>query len=1370
MVEILELHMKNWLSSTILFLGTFTAIAQPLSGTYTIDPGQAAGGTNYQTFTSICTQLNTFGVLGNVTVNVKQGTYPESASLATILGASDVARITFQSNPSNTGPVILSYTTSSTTEGTVTLNGTRFVQFKNIQFSANGATYKRNVFLTGGSNPGDIVFENCTFTAPVMTSGSTSSAHVYGLSPSLIGRGISFKSCTFQNNGYGVYITGGTTTSRLSRVHIENSSFTGHPGYSIYTTYVDTLQLVNNQITNATATGIQYAIYSTNTTTSPGAFAQIERNNIKTNTTSTMYGIYLTYISSSTFNPSRVVNNMISSGSTTATGTRYGIYPLACANINIFHNTVNIQDGSATLGRAMYINGTTSATSFVPGGYNIQNNILINTGPGLTVDIESTYASYISNLNYNLYNGTGNNMFESNGMQYGTLSAWQTATGFDANSFVGDPIFISATDLHVQGSLANNAGNNAVGVNIDIDGQTRPLAPATTVDIGADEFIGPSCASPFNLAYLDGDTTKAVFSWTAGGTETSWSFTYGAPGFTPTSTSSSMVAPTNPDTLINLVPNTFYELYIRAICAPGDTSIFIGPVSFNTFGLGQFMELENVCDSSGFIDISGLFSPNPLTADGEAGFALPWPFYFQGTPVTSVTIGNNGAIVFNDIAAQISPTNANTIATTAAQGLYPFWDDLDDANAQIYWGSVGAAPNRRFIVQWNAKHDAFSGGVPFVFQVIMEETTGKICYQYLNRITGSTTYDNGQSATIGLKGPSQNFPLSYLNSNYLQNNSCVKFYYTRCPKPTNLVFQYITAEEAGISWTAGMSNETNWTVVYGPAGFDPATSGIVQTYTTNMAVLQNLSQLTTYDVYVFADCSPTNQSFGLKGTLTTLPFCSNPTNFTASVSVDTIFTNWNWSPSLAQYPSTAFEVHYGWPNFDPENEGWLDVSDIVVGDTTPDPSLFAGGVYEVYLRAVCDTLVSGYVGPLTVVMPLSNNNVCGAEQIPVDGINRVFSNVGATIEANENSIAPPVTGNQTTTGWANNSLNFTTWHTFIAPASGNMRINGTERTFNGQMAVYQVVTCSDFTSFTLVAANDDAIEGLSLAPNFTICGLTPGATYYLLFDSFSTTQTGQYAIKMSEIDLYAGAPGNTLQICYGDTVNLFDGISGAQNGGEWIDLDGTFKIVNDSLFNTNGLASNNYQFEYRLVDGCAFDGVIGNYNVVSRASAGSDGSISVCKHEPIDAFLGLAGTITTGGQWFDASNNPIPTSFIGTGTLNVAGTYNYSYIVGNNVCPDDSSVVSITVLSTCDYLTIEEIETFNLEIAPNPSNGLFNLRWEKNSNETVIEVLDLNGKMIVQQMVQTDSTQIDLSSLEAGVYLLKLSNKSVSGTYRLVKQ
>jgi hypothetical protein len=66
------------------------------------------------------------------------------------------------------------------------------------------------------------------------------------------------------------------------------------------------------------------------------------------------------------------------------------------------------------------------------------------------------------------------------------------APTYNANSKGGNPIYINnLTDLHSIAGQLNDAGDNTAGVTIDIDGDARPLSPATTVDIGADEYNMP---------------------------------------------------------------------------------------------------------------------------------------------------------------------------------------------------------------------------------------------------------------------------------------------------------------------------------------------------------------------------------------------------------------------------------------------------------------------------------------------------------------------------------------------------------------------------------------------------------------------------------------------------------------------------------------------------------------------------------------------------------------------------------------------------------------------------------------------------------------------------------------------------------------
>ena len=64
-------------------------------------------------------------------------------------------------------------------------------------------------------------------------------------------------------------------------------------------------------------------------------------------------------------------------------------------------------------------------------------------------------------------------------------------------------------------------------------------------------------------------------------------------------------------------------------------------------------------------------------------------------------------------------------------------------------------------------------------ELIIEETTNEIYYVYDDVLMGSALWDYGQDAEIGVRG-TQNINVSMNNNTYLQNNSCVHFYYTDC--------------------------------------------------------------------------------------------------------------------------------------------------------------------------------------------------------------------------------------------------------------------------------------------------------------------------------------------------------------------------------------------------------------------------------------------------------------------------------------------------------------------------------------------------------------------------------------------------------------
>lgn len=701
-------------------------------------------------------------------------------------------------------------------------------------------------------------------------------------------------------------------------------------------------------------------------------------------------------------------------------------------------------------------------------------------------------------------------------------------------------------------------------------------------DISLDDISiieAPTCPAPTSLIVLSSDLTSATFSWTNGGAETEWELEYGPVGFTP-GTGISIFTNTNPETISSLAPNQLFEIYVNAVCTPGDSSTQIGPIAFNTFDQGGFMDWNSDCPSIGFFDISSTGNQATLSDDDEVGITLPFPVLYQGVLMNDATIGANGGIV---LGTQSGNLGYGGLFNTLPDGtLFPWGDDMHVGPGGIYYEEIGTAPNRTFIVQWNDVSNFPSDPTEVItFQIQIDEASNDIYYIYDDLEFGGVDIadDFAANADIGLSGINQDITISSNDPAYLIDNSCVHFFYTNCPKPANFAVSNITTTQGDVSWGAGLFGETNWTIIYGPAGFDPLTSGTTLTSTSTSVTIPGLTEITLYDVYIYADCDPGNiQSVGLSGSFTTLSNCSDVSGISATSVVDSIFTAWNWveSSGVGTYPSTGFNIQYGLTGFSPNN-GTIVNADNNFTDTTIDLTLGSAVTYDLYIQAVCGSDTSNYVGPITFTTPLTNDDPCSATPLFLDSVMVTFDGANATYTPGEELIAPPATGCQTSDGWCDTIITNSMWFTFIAPNSGIVQISGTDLGFDGQAAVYEATDCADFSTFNLIAANDDALDGSSLAPDFIVCGLETGNTYYLMHDvGFAP---GNFSLRLDSLTGQSNAGyDNIFSACKNQPLDLNQGLDPqASLGGDWYDPFAVPVSASSTLtYNLSGL----YNYEY----------------------------------------------------------------------------------------------------------------------------------------------------------------------------------------------
>ena len=135
-------------------------------------------------------------------------------------------------------------------------------------------------------------------------------------------------------------------------------------------------------------------------------------------------------------------------------------------------------------------------------------------------------------------------------------------------------------------------------------------------------------------------------------------------------------------------------------------------------------------------------------------------------------------------------------------------------------------------------------------------------------------------------------------------------------------------------------------------------------------------------------------------------------------------------------------------------------------------------------------------------------------------------------------------------------------------------------------------------------------------------------------------------------------------------------------------------------------------------------------------------------------------------QGFDAAINTSVTNLLDSVGSNT-GTLTSFALTG--ATSNWQSGSTITIGNTCTVLSANNFDlASNIKLYPNPTSSILYLETEKLSN-IYVELIDLNGRVLMSQSLNTTSNNIDLSSYNAAIYLLKVSSNEGTSTYKVIK-
>ncbi|NVK64030.1 MAG: T9SS type A sorting domain-containing protein [Flavobacteriales bacterium] len=203
---------------------------------------------------------------------------------------------------------------------------------------------------------------------------------------------------------------------------------------------------------------------------------------------------------------------------------------------------------------------------------------------------------------------------------------------------------------------------------------------------------------------------------------------------------------------------------------------------------------------------------------------------------------------------------------------------------------------------------------------------------------------------------------------------------------------------------------------------------------------------------------------------------------------------------------------------------------------------------------------------------------------------------------------------------------------------------------------------------------------------------------------------------------------------------------------------------------------------YTWIDGNTYsaDNNTATHTIVGGAAGGCDSivTLDLTVNTPVDTSVTASSPDFTANdvsagvtyQWIDCGNGNVALAGETGQMFTATATGSYAVVVtGANGCSDTSSCYP------ANFSGIDESNlSFQIAIAPNPTNGKFSIRSANYSGGVTIEISDLTGKLI-QKVDATfdkvaDSVHIDLTDAESGTYFVKVSDGLDSYVTRIVKK
>ena len=257
-------------------------------------------------------------------------------------------------------------------------------------------------------------------------------------------------------------------------------------------------------------------------------------------------------------------------------------------------------------------------------------------------------------------------------------------------------------------------------------------------------------------------------------------------------------------------------------------------------------------------------------------------------------------------------------------------------------------------------------------------------------------------------------------------------------------------------------------------------------------------------------------------------------------------------------------------------------------------------------------------------------------------------------------------------------------------------------------------------------------------------GLAAGSYTVTVTDANGCTATRNFTItEPTAIDTATGSQTNVS--CNGGTNGSASVTPSGGNPGytySWSPTGGTAATA-------TGLAAGSYTVTVTDANGCT---ATRNYTITQPSLI--DNNVT------LDSGILEATQTGVTYQWYQCPNTILIGETNQTYTPAIVGDYKVEITLGG--CTNTSTCVTVTTLVN------ENFDNTNFTYYPNPTSGILNLSYNNIIDE--VQVINLLGQQLFSNKAKDKEIMLDLSTLPAATYFVKITSGGKSKTIKILKQ